>query len=180
MSIPNPGAERNPAVASGAYGPWRPTIDRIERDKQLRSLAALALVYLGPDHRLVADLGDAEVDPKDIGYINAHGTSTTLNDTAETLAIKRAFGNAASKTMVSSTKSMTGHMMGAAGGLEAAVCALALAAGEIPPTINYEHPDPTCDLDYVPNVARRCKLSAAMSNNFGFGGTNVSLVLLRT
>jgi 3-oxoacyl-[acyl-carrier-protein] synthase II len=135
---------------------------------------------LGASRAMKLALRDAQVDPKDVGYINAHGTSTSLNDTAETLAIKRAFGDSACRTMVSSTKSMTGHMMGAAGGLEAAVCALALAGGDIPPTINYEHPDPTCDLDYVPNEARHCKLSAAMSNNFGFGGTNVSLVLLRT
>jgi 3-oxoacyl-[acyl-carrier-protein] synthase II len=124
-------------------------------------------------------LQDAGLDARDVEYINAHGTGTSLNDVAETLAIKRAFGDAAFSTMVNSTKSMTGHMMGAAGGLEAAACALALTEGEIPPTINYREADPACDLDYVPNEARRRKVKAAMSNSFGFGGTNACLVLVK-
>ena len=114
--------------------------------------------------------------PADVDYINAHGTSTSLNDKCETLAIKVAFGaDQARKVMVSSTKSMTGHMLGAAGGVEAAVCALAIKHGVIPPTINYETPDPECDLDYVPNTAREKKISLALSNSLGFGGHNATL-----
>ena len=119
-------------------------------------------------------LKDAKLSPADIGYINAHGTSTKINDATETLAIKRVFGDTARKLMVSSTKSMTGHMLGAAGGVETAVCALVLARGAVPPTINYTTPDPDCDLDYVPNTARE-----ALSNSFGFGGTNACLILSR-
>jgi len=124
-------------------------------------------------------LKDARLTPADIGYINAHGTSTKINDSHETLAIKRVFGDAARKVMVSSTKSMTGHMLGAAGGVEAAICALAISRGVIPPTINYTTPDPECDLDYVPNSAREVRVDHVLTNSYGFGGTNASLVLSR-
>jgi 3-oxoacyl-[acyl-carrier-protein] synthase II len=114
--------------------------------------------------------------PDDIGYINAHGTSTLYNDRFETAAIKDVFGDHARQLAVSSTKSMTGHMFGAAGALEALVCVKALETGWLPPTINYEHPDPECDLDYVPNKARRWEPMAAMSNSFGLGGHNATVV----
>jgi 3-oxoacyl-[acyl-carrier-protein] synthase II len=122
-------------------------------------------------------LKDAGLSPAQIGYINAHGTSTKMNDANETIAIKKVFADSARKVMVSSTKSMTGHMLGAAGGVETAVCALALARAVIPPTINYTTPDPECDLDYVPNTAREVKIDHALTNSFGFGGTNACLVL---
>jgi 3-oxoacyl-[acyl-carrier-protein] synthase II len=118
---------------------------------------------------------DAGLKPEDIDYINAHGTSTSLNDKGETAAIKKALGDHARKVAVSSTKGMTGHLLGAAGGVEAIACALALKEGIIPPTINYETPDPDCDLDYVPNVARKANLRAALSNSLGFGGHNGTL-----
>jgi 3-oxoacyl-[acyl-carrier-protein] synthase II len=124
-------------------------------------------------------LKDARIDPAKIGYINAHGTSTELNDKGETAAIKAVFGDHARKLAVSSTKSMTGHTLGAAGGIEAGITALAIARGVLPPTINYTTPDPECDLDYVPNQAREVRVEAAMSNSFGFGGTNAALILAR-
>ncbi len=124
-------------------------------------------------------LKDAKLQPADIQYINAHGTSTPIGDRIETLAIKRVFGDHARKLAVSSTKSMTGHLLGAAGGLESAITALAIRNGILPPTINYEVPDPECDLDYVPNKARRVDLVHAMSNSFGFGGTNATLIFSR-
>ncbi len=124
-------------------------------------------------------LEDARLNPRDIGYLNAHGTSTPYNDANETRAIKTAFGAHAKKLMISSTKSMTGHMLGAAGGAEAVVGVLALTRGVIPPTINYTTPDPECDLDYVPNTAREVRVDAVMSNSFGFGGTNAVLILKR-
>jgi 3-oxoacyl-[acyl-carrier-protein] synthase II len=124
-------------------------------------------------------LKDAGMQPGDIDYINAHGTSTKMNDAHETLAIKRVFADHARKLMVSSTKSMTGHMLGATGGVETAICALTVAKGIVPPTINYDTPDPECDLDYVPNTAREVRVRAAMTNSSGFGGTNASLVLAR-
>ena len=120
---------------------------------------------------------DAGMKPEDIDYINAHGTSTKLNDKIETLSMKTAFGNHSKKVMVSSTKSMTGHLLGAAGGVEFVVCCLAIKDAVVPPTINYEHPDPECDLDYVPNTARKIKVGACMSNSLGFGGHNASLVI---
>ena len=116
------------------------------------------------------------LSPDEIDYINAHGTSTPYNDATETHAIKRLFGEHAGRLAVSSTKSMTGHLLGAAGGVEAVYTALALQHGVIPPTINYEEPDPECDLDYVPNTARETPIRMALSNSFGFGGTNASLV----
>ncbi len=124
-------------------------------------------------------LEDAGLEPTDVGYVNAHGTSTEANDANETLAIKRLFGEHAARLPVSSTKSMTGHLLGAAGSLEAVYTALALREQVIPPTINYEEPDPACDLDYVPNVARPASFDVAISNSFGFGGTNACLVLRR-
>lgn len=121
-------------------------------------------------------LNNAGVNPEQVGYINAHGTSTPFNDLNESLAIKSVFGDHAYKLMVSSTKSMTGHLLGAAGGLEAVITAWVLEKGVVPPTINYEEPDPECDLDYVPNTARQAAVEYAMSNSLGFGGTNATLL----
>ncbi|MGH9729226.1 MAG: beta-ketoacyl-ACP synthase II [Candidatus Acidiferrales bacterium] len=125
---------------------------------------------------MLASLKDAEIAPAEIGYVNAHGTSTQIGDAIETVAIKRTFGDRAKQIPVSSTKSMTGHVLGGAGGLEAGISVLALRDQILPPTINYENPDPACDLDYVPNQARKANLRYALSNSFGFGGTNASLV----
>jgi 3-oxoacyl-[acyl-carrier-protein] synthase II len=124
-------------------------------------------------------LAVAGVSPAEVEYINAHGTSTPYNDKFETLAIKKVFGEHAHRLMVSSTKSMTGHLLGAAGAVEAIICAKAIQTGEVPPTINYEEPDPDCDLDYVPNVKRTVPVRTVLSNNLGFGGQNASLVLRR-
>lgn len=121
-------------------------------------------------------LDTAGVKPEEVDYINAHGTSTPFNDLYETMAIKKVFGDYAYKVMVSSTKSMTGHLLGAAGGVEAVFCLLAMTRGAVPPTINYVEPDPECDLDYVPNQARQAAVKIAMSNSFGFGGTNATLL----
>jgi 3-oxoacyl-[acyl-carrier-protein] synthase II len=121
-------------------------------------------------------LKDARLRPEDIDYINAHGTSTPLNDMTETIAIKRVFGDYAKKVPISATKSMTGHLLGAAGSTEAIFTILSIREGIMPPTINYDEPDPQCDLDYVPNVARRKPIKTAMSNAFGFGGTNATLI----
>ena len=118
----------------------------------------------------------AGLKPEDVDYINAHGTSTQLNDLSETKAVKKLFGEHAYKLAISSTKSMTGHLLGGTGGVEAIYSALTIKNGIIPPTINYETPDPECDLDYVPNVARKAQVKIAMSNSFGFGGTNASLL----
>jgi 3-oxoacyl-[acyl-carrier-protein] synthase II len=131
----------------------------------------------GPARVMKNALADAEIAPDRIGYINAHGTSTPMGDRIETVAIKMVFGEHAYKVAVSSTKSSTGHLLGAAGGLETGIVALAVHHGVLPPTINYETPDPDCDLDYVPNVAREEKVEYALSNSFGFGGTNGCLVL---
>jgi 3-oxoacyl-[acyl-carrier-protein] synthase II len=124
-------------------------------------------------------LRDAQLAPDAVDYVNAHATSTPLGDRAETVAIKRAFGDHARRLAVSGTKSMTGHLLGAAGVVEAIFCILAIRDQTAPPTINLQHPDPDCDLDYVPNVARRMKIEVALSNSFGFGGTNGSLVFRR-
>ncbi|MCH7904454.1 MAG: beta-ketoacyl-ACP synthase II [Armatimonadetes bacterium] len=118
----------------------------------------------------------AQIEPGDIDYINAHGTSTKYNDMLETSAIKQVFGDAAATTPISSTKSMLGHMLGAAGAVEAVICIQAMLHGEIPPTVNYETPDPDCDLDYVPNSSRKATVDIALSNSFGFGGHNATLV----
>jgi 3-oxoacyl-[acyl-carrier-protein] synthase II len=121
-------------------------------------------------------LDTAGVEAEDVDYINAHGTSTPFNDLYETLAIKSVFGDHAKKLMVSSTKSMTGHLLGAAGGIEAIFSLLAIDRGVVPPTINYTEPDPECDLDYVPNEARQSEVNVALSNSLGFGGTNATLL----
>jgi 3-oxoacyl-[acyl-carrier-protein] synthase II len=126
-----------------------------------------------------AALKDAKLSPDDIGYVNAHGTSTPLGDALETIALKRVFGDRVKKVPVSSTKSMTGHLLGGAGGLEAGISVLALRDQTLPPTINQETPDPACDLDYVPNVARKTSVDYALSNSFGFGGTNAALIFKR-
>jgi 3-oxoacyl-[acyl-carrier-protein] synthase II len=128
---------------------------------------------------MASALDDAGVRPEAVDYINAHGTSTPYNDKLETLAIRRLFGEHAPKMAISSTKSMTGHLLGAAGGLEAGITALAIKHQLAPPTINYETPDPECDLDYVPNQARAMKIDYALSNSFGFGGTNGALLFKR-
>jgi 3-oxoacyl-[acyl-carrier-protein] synthase II len=133
----------------------------------------------GAARAMSAALRDAAIDPAAVQYINAHGTSTPYNDRFETIAIKRVFGKHARRLAVSSTKSMTGHLLGAAGGIEAIATALALRDGVLPPTINYEKPDPDCDLDYVPNQARKQAIDVAMSNAFGFGGTNATLLFRR-
>jgi 3-oxoacyl-[acyl-carrier-protein] synthase II len=122
---------------------------------------------------------DAGIQPSQVQYVNAHGTSTGVGDRAETLAIKRAFGEHAKKLAVSSTKSMTGHLLGGAGGFEAGITVLAIRDGIAPPTINYEFPEPECDLDYVPNHARKMEIEYALSNSFGFGGTNGCLIFKR-
>jgi len=124
-------------------------------------------------------LSDSSLDLADIDYINAHGTSTPLNDKSETAAIKAVFGEQAYQVPISSTKSMTGHLLGASGALEAAICVLALQNQTLPPTINYETPDPECDLDYIPNAARPAKVERVMSNSFGFGGHNATIILSR-
>jgi len=133
----------------------------------------------GAARAMSAAIADAGLTPSRIGYINAHGTSTEANDTTETAAIHIAMGEAAGSTPVSSTKSMTGHILGGAGAVEAVACILALRDQVLPPTINYQSPDPDCDLDYVPNVKRDATLDHAMSNSFGFGGHNVSLIFSR-
>ncbi len=134
---------------------------------------------IGAQRCMRAALADARLAPTEIGYINAHGTSTDANDKNETAAIKAVFGDHARTLAVSSTKSMTGHMLGAAGSVECAIAALALTHDVLPPTINYTTPDPDCDLDYVPNQARPQRVDAILSNSFGFGGTNACLVLAR-
>jgi 3-oxoacyl-[acyl-carrier-protein] synthase II len=128
---------------------------------------------------MVAAMKDAGVTPEQVGYLNAHGTSTPLGDLGETMAMKTAFGEHAYKLLVSSTKSMTGHLLGAAGGVEAIFSVMALETGIIPPTINLEDPSEGCDLDYVPNVARKAQVDVVMSNGFGFGGTIGTLVFKR-
>ena len=121
----------------------------------------------------------AGLQPQDIDYVNAHGTSTELNDAAETRAIKHVFGEHAYSLPISSTKSVTGHLLGAAGALESVLCLKAVSEGVIPPTINYETPDPECDLDYVPNYTRASDFNVFLSNGFGFGGHNASIVVGR-
>ena len=134
---------------------------------------------LGAARAMAMALADAGLRPDAVGYINAHGTSTPLGDKAETIAMKRVFGDHAKRLVISSTKSQLGHTLGASGGIELVVCALTITTGVIAPTINLHTPDPDCDLDYTPNVARQVKVDVAMSNSFGFGGHNASLVLGR-
>ncbi len=133
----------------------------------------------GPRRVMQKAISDAGIQPEDIGYINAHGTSTPYNDKFETKAIKDCFGEHAYKLAVSSTKSMTGHALGAAGGIEAVFAVKALEENVLPPTINYENPDPECDLDYIPNEARKSEVDYVLSNSFGFGGTNACLIFKR-
>jgi 3-oxoacyl-[acyl-carrier-protein] synthase II len=133
----------------------------------------------GPVRVMQAALKDADLQPEAIGYINAHGTSTPLGDKVESLAIRKVFGGHADKLAVSSTKSMTGHLLGAAGGLESAITARAIRDGQLPPTINLDDPDPDCSLDYVPNKGRETAVEYAMNNGFGFGGTNGCLIMKR-
>ena len=127
----------------------------------------------------LAALKDGKITPNEVSYVNAHGTSTPIGDAVETIALKRVFGDRAKKVPISSTKSMTGHLLGGAGGLEAGISVLALRDQIVPPTINQEHPDPACDLDYVPNASRKIEAEYALSNSFGFGGTNASLLFKR-
>ena len=133
----------------------------------------------GAAKSMAAALSDAKLKPEDVDYINAHGTSTEENDKNETTAIKKVFGDYAYKVAISSTKSMTGHLLGAAGAVEAIVCLCAIRDSIVPPTINYETPDPNCDLDYVPNVPRKMDVQVAMSNSFGFGGHNATIIVAK-
>jgi len=126
-----------------------------------------------------AAIADAKINPEEVNYVNAHGTSTPIGDVIETVAMKRVWGGHAKKVAISSTKSMTGHLLGGAGGLEAGISILAVRDQVVPPTINYEDPDPNCDLDYVPNTARKMNVRFALSNSFGFGGTNAALIFKR-
>jgi 3-oxoacyl-[acyl-carrier-protein] synthase II len=134
---------------------------------------------MGATRAMQMAIKDAGIQPETVDYVNAHGTSTDLNDKYETLAIKNVFGDRAYKIPISSTKSMTGHLLGAAGGVEAIACVMSIHTGIIHPTINYEFPDPECDLDYVPNVARKQEVTAALSNSFGFGGHNATLLFTK-
>jgi 3-oxoacyl-[acyl-carrier-protein] synthase II len=134
---------------------------------------------IGVGEMMRAAIDRAGLKPEDVGYINAHGTSTPLGDAAETKAIKDVFGDHAYELAVSSTKSMMGHCFGAAGAIEAMMCVMALHEGKLPPTINYEHPDPVCDLDYVPNEAREAQVEVALSNAMGLGGHNACVLLGR-
>jgi len=133
----------------------------------------------GLSQSMIKALKDGKVEPHQIDYINAHGTSTPYNDKFETIAIKKVFGDHARKVNISSTKSMTGHLLGAAGSIEAVISVKAIEAGIVPPTINYETPDPDCDLDYTPNVMRKAKIDAVLTDNLGFGGHNAALVFKR-
>src|SRR5439155_928229 len=171
---------------------WRPAGSRCARRRGSHVYAELAGYAVtadahhptaasidGPAEAMALALADAGVAPEQVDYINAHGTSTPLNDLNETRAIKHVFGAHAYQLAASSTKSMTGHLLGAAGAVEAIATVLALEHGLLPPTINYTSPDPECDLDYVPNQARRRRIGVAVSNSFGFGGVNASLVFKR-
>jgi 3-oxoacyl-(acyl-carrier-protein) synthase len=142
-------------------------------------VAALHPEALGPIRAMRWALQDAGITPEEVDYINAHGTSTPQNDATETRAIKNVFGEHAYELAISSTKSMIGHAMGASGALEAIACTMTITDGCIPPTINYENPDPECDLDYVQNQARQQKVDVALSNSFGLGGQNACLVIRR-
>lgn len=133
----------------------------------------------GAARAMARAMAQAGIEPREIGYLNAHGTSTPMNDKLETVAIKRAFGDHAKRVAISSTKSALGHLLGAAGAVEAAISIMAMQHGVLPPTINYETPDPECDLDYIPNIARKAEVDAVMTNSLGFGGHNASLVFRR-
>jgi 3-oxoacyl-[acyl-carrier-protein] synthase II len=142
-------------------------------------MAAPDPASVGVAEMMRAALARARVKPEEIDYVNAHGTSTPLGDLAETKALKEVFGDHAYELAVSSTKSMTGHCFGAAGAIEAMMCVLAIHEGVLPPTMNYEHPDPECDLDYVPNEARRVQVDVALSNAMGLGGHNACVLVGR-
>lgn len=133
----------------------------------------------GAARAMARAMAQAGIEPREIGYLNAHGTSTPMNDKLETVAIKRAFGDHAKRVAISSTKSALGHLLGAAGAVEAAISIMAMQHGVLPPTVNYETPDPECDLDYIPNIARKAEVDAVMTNSLGFGGHNASLVFRR-
>ncbi len=165
------------AVARGAriYGELR----GYAANSDAHHITAPAPEGIGAQRCMRAALEDARLAPEAVGYINAHGTSTEFNDRNETAAIKAVFGEHARKLAVSSTKSMTGHTLGAAGAIEAAITAMAVQRGMLPPTINYDHPDPECDLDYVPNAAREQRVAVGLSNSFGFGGTNAAVIITR-
>ena len=172
------GAEDVGVTSPGAYeSPRSPAIETVLPG--IKSIVVMAFRELSScesDCMQIA-MKHAKVAPADVDYINAHGTSTPIGDICETKAIKDAFGEAAYKVPVSSTKSVTGHLLGAAGGVELAACALAMRDGILPPTINLDNPDPECDLDYVPHTAREVKVKVALSNSFGFGGHNSSVVI---
>ncbi|MBU6468543.1 MAG: beta-ketoacyl-ACP synthase II, partial [Betaproteobacteria bacterium] len=133
----------------------------------------------GARRSMLNAMKNASINPDQVDYINAHGTSTPLGDLGETIAVKRAFGDHAKKVAISSTKSMTGHLLGAAGGIEAVFAVLAIHHNTVPPTINLDNPSPECDLDYVPHTAREMKVNTVLSNSFGFGGTNGTLIFQR-
>jgi len=163
----NPSAFADVAITKGATTVFSDAQDMVAPSQRGQVLAMRKALY------------EAGLSPADIKHVNAHGTSTEVGDRAETVAIKRAFGEHAYKLAVSSTKSMTGHLLGGAGGIEAGITVLAIRDQIAPPTINYENPDPLCDLDYVPNQARPMKIEYALSNSFGFGGTNGCLIFKR-
>jgi 3-oxoacyl-[acyl-carrier-protein] synthase II len=131
----------------------------------------------GAARAMTAALHDAKLNPEQIDYVNAHGTSTPIGDKCETAALKKVFGDHARKLAISSTKSMTGHLLGAAGSVETTICALAIRDQIVPPTVNYEEPDPECDLDYVPNTPREMKVDICLNNSLGFGGHNAAIIV---
>ena len=145
--------------------------------QMLTILLNLLLMDMGAKRAMMNALRDAHLNPEDVDYLNAHGTSTPAGDIAESQAIQSVFNEHSEQLWVSSTKSMLGHMLGAAGSVELAICALAIKHGQVPPTINLDNPDPQCNLDYVPHHAREKQIKVALSNSFGFGGTNVSLAI---
>ena len=167
-STPEPGAPESTARSSATAR--RPTPSGIT-DSHDEGRGAIACMKEA--------LADARLDPDDVDYINAHGTSTAVNDSIETLAIKRTFGDGAYQVPISSTKSMMGHLIAAAGSVEAIVCLLTIRDGMLPPTINLDNPDPECDLDYIPERGPRQHVDVALSNSFGFGGQNITLILRR-
>ena len=146
---------------------------------RFRQLRETGLDGEGAARAMARAIEESGLPPEEYGYVNAHGTSTPFNDEFETMAIKTVFGDHARSLMVGSTKSMTGHLLGGAGGLEFVITSMVLAEGKVPPTINYENPDPLCDLDYVPNEAREVQVDGALTNSFGFGGHNAVLALRR-
>src|SRR5438045_1326087 len=167
------------AISLGIKGPHYAEVLAYGTSNDAHHIAQPEPEAIGVGEMMRAAIDRAGLKPEDVGYINAHGTSTPLGDAAETKAIKDVFGDHAYKLAVSSTKSMMGHCFGAAGAIEAMMCVLALHEGKLPPTINYEHPDPACDLDYVPNEAREADVKVALSNAMGLGGHNACVLLGR-